>query len=171
MNSSVPASALWYAVCGVNAIPNRRAKAFQLLRRDEDGSIKTWSIFILRWGSQYFGYLNVCPHQGDNLDWERNQFLDPSGLRLLCGKHGALFEIGTGRCVDGPCVGEGLTVVPVQIIDDEVCVSGVELVEEDEQPLAGEEPSIEREEPAAGIDKKPSLVVNKASSLPESPTS
>ncbi len=120
-----------YAICGLNDIPNRRAKAFQLLRRAEHGGEKAFSILVVRWGDRAFGYINQCPHQGVNLDWERNQFLDPSGLRLMCGKHGALFEIGTGRCVDGPCQGQGLEPVSISVIDGDICVSGVELVEDD----------------------------------------
>lgn len=121
----------WYAVCGVNDIPNRRAKGFQLLRRTPDGAAKAWSIFIVRWGTRVFGYVNQCPHHEVNLDWERNQFLDPDGLRLMCGKHGALFEIGSGRCVSGPCTGQTLEAVTVRIVDGDLCVSGVELIEED----------------------------------------
>lgn len=121
-----------YVVCSLEDIPSRRAKAFQLLRRDGAGSEKAFSIFVVRWGSQVFGYINQCPHGAVNLDWERNQFLDPSGLRLMCGKHGALFEIGTGRCVEGPCRGERLTPVDVSVLDGDICISGVELVEADE---------------------------------------
>jgi nitrite reductase/ring-hydroxylating ferredoxin subunit len=121
-----------YAICSLNDIPNRRAKAFQLLRRDDGGGDKAFSIFVVRWGSQVFGYVNQCPHGSVNLDWERNQFLDPSGLRLMCGKHGALFEIGTGRCVDGPCKGQGLEPVPVAVIDGDVCVRGIDLVEDED---------------------------------------
>ena len=122
---------LAYAICALEDISNRRARAFQLLQRAADGGHKAFSIFVVRWGSQVFGYVNRCPHTGANLDWERNQFLDPSGLRLMCGKHGALFEIGTGCCVEGPCTGQGLEPVPVALIGGEVCVIGVELVEHD----------------------------------------
>jgi nitrite reductase/ring-hydroxylating ferredoxin subunit len=120
-----------YVVCGINEIPNRRGKAFQLLRRMTNGSAATFSIFVVRWGNLVFGYINRCPHTGANLDWERNQFLDPTGLRLMCGKHGALFDIGTGQCVDGPCKGHALEPVSVAVIDGDVCVSGVELIEDD----------------------------------------
>ena len=119
-----------YAICSLNDIANRRTKAFQLLRRAENGGERTFSIFVVRWGSQVFGYINRCPHGGVNLDWERNQFLDPSGLRLMCGKHGALFEIGTGRCVDGPCKGQGLEPISVCVVDGDICIQGVELVED-----------------------------------------
>lgn len=128
-----------YVVCDLEEIPNRGAKAFQLLRVGEDGNPKAWSIVIVRWGKQVFGYINVCPHQGVNLDWEKNQFMDPNGPRLMCGKHGALFDIGSGQCVKGPCTGERLEPIQVAILDGEICVSGVELVEDEDPPMDSEE--------------------------------
>jgi nitrite reductase/ring-hydroxylating ferredoxin subunit len=121
-----------YAVCEMNDIPSQRARAFQLLRLDEDGVARPWSIFIVRWGRQVFAYENKCPHDGVNLDWERQQFFDPNGVRLMCGKHGALFELGTGFCVDGPCKGRSLNQVAVTVIDGDICVTGVTLAEDDE---------------------------------------
>ena len=97
-----------YAICSMNDIPSQKARGFHLERVTEDGARKPWPIIVVRWGRQVFGYVNRCPHDGVNLDWERNHFLDPNGMRLMCGKHGALFELGTGRCVDGPCMGKGL---------------------------------------------------------------
>jgi len=128
-----------YAICGVSDIPSRRARGFHLMRVDDDGMTQPWSIFIVRWGKQVFGYVNKCPHDGVNLDWERGQFLDPNGLRLMCGKHGALFELGTGLCVDGPCQGRSLTPVEVTILDDDICVTGVTLVEDDDADVIAEE--------------------------------
>ncbi|WP_244608660.1 Rieske (2Fe-2S) protein [Bradyrhizobium sp. SRL28] len=89
---------------------------------------KPWSIVVVRWGKRVFGYLNKCPHNRVNLDWERNQFLDPKGIRLMCSKHGSTFELGTGRCVDGPCKGSGLTPVALTVLDGDICVTGVRLV-------------------------------------------
>lgn len=121
-----------YAICSLNDIPSRRAQGFQLMVVAEDGSARPWPIIVVRWGRQVFGYLNRCPHNGVHLDWERNQFLDPNGTRLMCGKHGSLFELGTGLCVDGPCKGQELTPVALSVIDDDICVTGVTLVEDDE---------------------------------------
>ena len=120
-----------YAICSMNDIPSKRARGFHLMVV-EDGSPRPWPIIVVRWGRQVFGYLNKCPHDGVHLDWERNQFLDPNGTRLMCGKHGALFELGTGICIDGPCKGRGLTPVALAVIDDDICVTGVTLVEDDE---------------------------------------
>ena len=124
-------SSIAYAICRLSDIPSQQARGFRLMTVEDDGAMRPWPIFVVRWGRQVFGYVNKCPHDGVNLDWERNQFLDPNGLRLMCGKHGALFELGTGRCVDGPCKGKALRPVGLTIIDDDICVTGVRLVEED----------------------------------------
>ena len=125
-------SRIAYAICSLADIPSRKAKGFHLMRVEDDGTKRPWSIIVVRWGKQVFGYVNRCPHDGVNLDWERNQFLDPNGIRLMCGKHGAQFELGTGMCVEGPCKGRSLVSVPLTILDDDICVTGVTLVEDDE---------------------------------------
>jgi len=125
-----------YAICGMSDIPSQRARGFRLMIVGDDGAPRPWPIVIVRWGRQVFGYVNKCPHDGVNLDWEHNQFLDPNGVTLMCGKHGALFELGTGACVDGPCKGKGLTAIALTVLDNDICVTGVTLVEdEDEEPL------------------------------------
>jgi nitrite reductase/ring-hydroxylating ferredoxin subunit len=122
----------------MNDIPSQKARGFQLMRLDDDGTERPFSIVIVRWGKQVFGYLNKCPHDGVNLDWERNQFFDPNGIRLMCGKHGALFELGTGQCLEGPCKGRSLTPVALTIIDGEVCATGVTLVADEDEDLTDE---------------------------------
>ncbi|WP_407175765.1 Rieske (2Fe-2S) protein [Bradyrhizobium sp. STM 3562] len=119
-----------YAVCRFNDIPSQRAKGFVLLIIDEDSRCRPWPIVVVRWGRRVFGYLNKCPHNQVHLDWEHGQFLDPTGTRLMCGKHGSTFELSTGRCVDGPCKGHELTPVALTLLDGEICVTGVPLVEE-----------------------------------------
>ena len=93
-----------YAICSVRDIPNRRCKGFHLVRLDEDGSEKPFHILIVRWDRKLYGYVNHCPHQGTNLDWEPDQFLDGNGTRIICGKHGALFAVDTGECDWSRCV-------------------------------------------------------------------
>ncbi|MDR3516792.1 MAG: Rieske 2Fe-2S domain-containing protein [Azospirillaceae bacterium] len=130
MNTSIA-----YVICALNEIPSQRARGFHLMRVDDDGVARPWRIVVVRWGRQVFGYVNKCPHDGVNLDWERDQFLDPNGIRLICGKHGALFELGTGRCVDGPCKGQALQPVALHVLDGDICLGGVTLVEDEDDGL------------------------------------
>jgi nitrite reductase/ring-hydroxylating ferredoxin subunit len=125
-----------YAICGETEIPSKRGRAFSLLRIAEDQSEQPWHIFIVRWGKQVFGYVNRCPHDGVNLDWETNQFLDESGRLIVCGKHGSKFDLATGKCVEGPCLGQGLEPIQLTVIDGDICVTGVELAEEADAPDA-----------------------------------
>lgn len=120
-----------YVICALSDIPSQRAHGFDLAIV-ENGEEKNFPIVIVRWGKQVFGYVNNCPHHNSRLDWEREQFLDPSGLRLMCGKHGALFELGTGRCSAGPCKNEHLTPIDLQIIDNDICIVGVTLAEDED---------------------------------------
>ncbi len=119
-----------YAICGANDIPNRRGKAFSLLRIEEGQAPQPWHIFIVRWDREVFGYVNRCPHEGVNLDWEPNRFVEPGEKRIVCGKHGSQFELATGTCVEGRCVGESLEPVSLSVVDGDICVTGVTLAEE-----------------------------------------
>ncbi|WP_235976680.1 Rieske (2Fe-2S) protein [Bradyrhizobium archetypum] len=132
MNERGTQSNIAYAICGFNDIPSQRAMGFHLMIVDEDGGHRPWPIVVVRWGKRVFAYLNKCPHTGVHLDWERNQFFDPLGMRLMCGKHGSTFELGTGRCVDGRCKGSSLTPVALTVLDGEICATGVRLVEEED---------------------------------------
>lgn len=124
-----------YAICALGDIPNRRGRGFSLLRRMADGSDVPWHIFVVRWDRKLHAYVNRCPHHQVNLDWEHNQFIDPNGTRLICGKHGSLFAVESGECLEGPCKGGALERVRVGVLDGDICVIGVELAT-DELPSA-----------------------------------
>jgi nitrite reductase/ring-hydroxylating ferredoxin subunit len=120
-----------YAVCHVNDVAKRRAVGYVLASVNEEGKTVPFPLVIARHKGKYYGYVNRCPHQGTRLDFEPKQFLDASLQNLLCGKHGALFDISTGHCIDGPCRGERLEPVEVVVDEEEVCIVGVKLAEED----------------------------------------
>ena len=44
------------------------------------------------------------------------------GDTLMCYTHGALYEFGTGFCIDGPCEGESLYRLPVRVDRGEILV-------------------------------------------------
>jgi nitrite reductase/ring-hydroxylating ferredoxin subunit len=119
-----------FSICSVDAIANQRCKPFTLLRTGNDGRTVPWQIIIVRWGKEFHGYVNRCPHQGNPLNFEADQFFDPNRNFLMCGRHGAQFDIKTGVCVEGPCRGQGLAPLQLFVDDGDVCVSGERLVEE-----------------------------------------
>lgn len=77
-------------------------------------------IFLVRTRVDLYGYLNRCPHTGINLDWFPNQFLDVTDSFIQCATHGALFRIEDGFCLRGPCAGEYLQKLSLQIEQDDV---------------------------------------------------
>jgi nitrite reductase/ring-hydroxylating ferredoxin subunit len=64
-----------------------------------------------------FVYRNSCPHLGVELEWVADQFLDAEGYLIQCSTHGALFQIDTGHCVAGPCLGQYLQTIPFVVKD------------------------------------------------------
>ncbi|WP_405122864.1 Rieske (2Fe-2S) protein [Pseudomonas sp. M20] len=69
-------------------------------------------LLAVRRSGQAYIYLNRCPHRGVGLEWQPDQFLDPSNSLIQCATHGALFLIEDGECVAGPCAGQSLTAIP-----------------------------------------------------------
>lgn len=78
---------------------------------------------VLRQDDQVLAYVNHCPHAGHRLDFPPGRFLTPDGSLLLCRSHGALFDKGSGECVAGPCMGERLRSIPVQVVQGQVCLA------------------------------------------------
>lgn len=102
-------------LCKLSEIPKNGAKGCSI--ETASGHEK---LFLIRKGTQVYGYYNRCPHTGVNLDWTPNQFLDISGKLIQCSTHGALFRIHDGFCEVGPCSGASLTAVKLQIHNEEI---------------------------------------------------
>jgi len=64
--------------------------------------------FVVKKGTQYFAYQNLCKHLPVTLDLNDNNFFNHDKTLIQCQMHGALYEIETGLCVGGPCEGAKL---------------------------------------------------------------
>jgi nitrite reductase/ring-hydroxylating ferredoxin subunit len=49
------------------------------------------------------------------LEWQANQFLTSDKSLIQCASHGALFEIESGECITGPCQGQALLALAIEI--------------------------------------------------------
>jgi len=103
------------SLCSTNDIPDPGSKSFQITNND-----KQLDLFIVHKDSKFHAFINQCPHTGINLEWQENQFLDREQTFIQCSTHGALFEIETGNCIHGPCVGDSLTPIGLNIINNMV---------------------------------------------------
>ncbi len=71
--------------------------------------------FVVRMGEQAWAYVNRCPHVGHPLNIVPHKFLTPGRELILCSSHGALFDRQTGFCIAGPCAGQSLESVPIEV--------------------------------------------------------
>lgn len=78
------------------------------------------NVIVVNRGGQLHAYMDSCPHYrgGTPMAWRKDAYLDAEGAHLACHAHGALFDIETGACVSGPCLGRKLTRVPLSEAPD-----------------------------------------------------
>jgi len=79
-------------------------------------------LMAIRQDQTVYVYVNACPHIGTPLDWTPHRFLSADGTRIVCATHGAEFGTTDGVCTRGPCVGDRLEPVPVEIEDGMIYV-------------------------------------------------
>ena len=74
--------------------------------------------FLVNDRGNIFGYKNSCPHwPGSTMPVRRNRYLDSESRHIVCSGHGALFEISSGLCVKGPCLGLRLSSVSLEVTE------------------------------------------------------
>lgn len=87
---------------------NGRRGTEVILRRENDDEVFAWR--------------NSCPHKPKvRLDPGGGAIVD--GEQLVCHEHGARFECGDGFCTYGPCRGDALDEVDVEVRDGDVYLS------------------------------------------------
>lgn len=73
-------------------------------------------VIVVRRHGILHAYMDACPHYagGTPMAWRTDAYLDGTGQHIACHAHGALFDIETGACLSGPCLGRKLTRVPLR---------------------------------------------------------
>lgn len=100
-------------LCKLDEVPSNGAKGFDPFNEGHD------SIFVVNTPKGLFAYRDICPHYGSTtLPWRKNEYLNSAGTNIVCAAHGAEFEIATGLCVSGPCLGQSLTPIPLIVAED-----------------------------------------------------
>ena len=79
--------------------------------------------FVVRASHGVAAYVNTCPHAGHPLDLRPNRFLTPDRSLILCASHGALFTRDEGLCIAGPCPGQSLRRVPIEVVGEYVLLA------------------------------------------------
>jgi nitrite reductase/ring-hydroxylating ferredoxin subunit len=105
-------------LCGLHELPDGGAREFRFGPEAEP-----FRMVVLRSGERVFGYLNKCPHFGVALNVKPDQFTLFEHTYLYCCVHTAQFRFEDGYCEDGPCAGDSLTPVPVELDGERVCIA------------------------------------------------
>jgi nitrite reductase/ring-hydroxylating ferredoxin subunit len=106
-----------HALCRLDALAEGASRGF-----DPEGRGQP-SVFVVRRGGAVHAYADSCPHHGTPMAWRRDAYLNAAGDRIVCAAHGAQFEIDTGLCVLGPCLGDRLSPVPWRLSDGEIVIA------------------------------------------------
>lgn len=102
-------------LCPADTIAENAGRGFELEGR---------RILVVRRGGTLYAYENACPHAGVALEWVPDEFFDEEGRYLQCSMHGATFRPEDGYCVSGPCQGDSLTPVVIEVVGGQVILPG-----------------------------------------------
>jgi nitrite reductase/ring-hydroxylating ferredoxin subunit len=90
-------------LCRLDEIPDGDSRGFDPLGQGRD------TLLVVRQGASLHAWRDACPHlPGVPMAWRKNAYLNAARDRIVCSAHGALFDIATGICTLGPCLGESL---------------------------------------------------------------
>jgi nitrite reductase/ring-hydroxylating ferredoxin subunit len=103
-------------LCRIDDIPEGGSRGFPPAPGGFTG------LFAVRHHGRILVYVNSCPHLGVSLDWMPDRFLSADRSLIVCATHGAEFAIADGICLRGPCFGDRLEPVPVELKDGAVLV-------------------------------------------------
>lgn len=106
----------WFDAGRADAIPEPGSKGFSA------GGNGGAAFFVVRKEGQVHAYRNRCPHTGAPLEWQPDQFLDIDNGFIQCALHGALFRVGDGYCLRGPCASQSLEPLPLKQADGHILV-------------------------------------------------
>ena len=84
----------------------------------EDGLGRIHQGFVVRWRGELYAYCNRCPHWSTPLDEHGDELFDHASGVLVCQTHGARFKPDSGECVSGPCMGDSLQKLRVEVAED-----------------------------------------------------
>jgi nitrite reductase/ring-hydroxylating ferredoxin subunit len=100
----------WIRLCRLDELPDGESRGFDPFGQGPD------ALFVIRHGYALDAWRDACPHErGVPMAWRKNAYLNAARDRIVCSGHGALFDIATGMCTLGPCLGELLEPVRVMV--------------------------------------------------------
>jgi nitrite reductase/ring-hydroxylating ferredoxin subunit len=78
------------------------------------------SLILTRSGDRIAAFRNKCPHAGYPLQRADGRVLVQEKRYMVCGAHGASFAPSDGACAGGPCNGDGLERIEIDVRNGEI---------------------------------------------------
>jgi nitrite reductase/ring-hydroxylating ferredoxin subunit len=102
-------------LCRLDELPDGDARGFDPARTGQD------TVLVVRQGERVVGWRDACPHHGGTpMAWRKDAYLNAARDRIVCAAHGAQFDIATGVCTLGPCLGQRLQRVELVVDDNNI---------------------------------------------------
>lgn len=108
-------------LCRLDEITDGQAKGFVFREHN-----RLFRMMVYRRGDAVWGYVDECPHRFTPLAWDEDLYLNMHGTAFLCATHGAQFELESGYCFLGPCKGQSLIKIPLEMKQDQICIQSPE---------------------------------------------
>lgn len=100
-------------LCNAAAIPEGGARGFDPEATGSD------TMFVVRKYGRLYGWRDACPHYGGTpMAWRKDAYVNADGTRIVCAAHGAQFDMRTGACTLGPCLGQSLDRIELAVTQD-----------------------------------------------------
>jgi nitrite reductase/ring-hydroxylating ferredoxin subunit len=101
-------------LCQGAALAEGQSRGFDPWREGRD------TVFLVRYKGVVAGWRDACPHYGDTpMAWRKDAYLNGDATRIVCAAHGAQFDIASGACTLGPCLGQSLTRIDLVITTEQ----------------------------------------------------
>lgn len=94
-------------MCALADVPDGGAKNVPF------GNAPAFELLVTRAGGQVRGYVNRCAHM--RIPLNLLEVVQTDGQRLICDNHYAAFRFADGYCEAGPCEGDSLLAVPLEL--------------------------------------------------------
>ncbi|PQP00289.1 (2Fe-2S)-binding protein [Massilia phosphatilytica] len=106
----MPAKGIDVILCRLDDLPDGASRGFDPGRTGQD------TVLLVRRGATIHGWRDACPHHGGTpMAWRKDEYLNAARDRIVCAAHGAQFDIETGVCTLGPCLGQRLEPVELTV--------------------------------------------------------
>jgi nitrite reductase/ring-hydroxylating ferredoxin subunit len=97
-------------LCHADALAEGEARGFDPWREGRD------TVLLVRHRGELHGWLDACPHyDGTPMAWRKDAYLNADRSRIVCAAHGAQFDIASGVCTLGPCLGQSLKRIDIAV--------------------------------------------------------